>query len=144
MVNKVGDYSRGWPEGSLFNSYYTEVKSATPFPRLFHFILDPYLIVLSAKQGSIKYHSLSLWYDLTWDWTQSLGPLENTLLIRLMAQYSTQNIAFLNWKYMQIISIQYEYLKLYNCEQKIIIIIHKDRCLKRYNCWKEMTDFGIK
>ena len=23
--NKVGDSSRGWPEGSLFNSYYTEV-----------------------------------------------------------------------------------------------------------------------
>ena len=24
-VSKVGDHSRGWPEGSLFNSYYTEV-----------------------------------------------------------------------------------------------------------------------
>ena len=23
--SKVGDLSRGWPEGSLFNSYYTEV-----------------------------------------------------------------------------------------------------------------------
>ena len=22
------------------------------------------------KQGGIKYHFLSLWYDLTWDWTQ--------------------------------------------------------------------------
>ena len=23
--SKVGDHSRGWPEGSLFNSYYTKV-----------------------------------------------------------------------------------------------------------------------
>ena len=26
--------------------------------------------MLSAKQDSIKYHFLSLWYDSTWDWTQ--------------------------------------------------------------------------
>ena len=25
LSSKVGDRSRGWPEGSLFNSYYTEV-----------------------------------------------------------------------------------------------------------------------
>ena len=24
-LSKVGDHSRGWPKGSLFNSYYTEV-----------------------------------------------------------------------------------------------------------------------
>ena len=24
-VSKIGDLSQGWPEGSLFNSYYTEV-----------------------------------------------------------------------------------------------------------------------
>ena len=40
------------------------------FPGLLYFTLDPYLIMLSAKQGSIKYHFLSLWYDSTWDWTQ--------------------------------------------------------------------------
>ena len=39
----------------------------TPFPGLLHFTLDPHLIVLSAKQGSIKYHFKSLCYDLTWD-----------------------------------------------------------------------------
>ena len=27
----------------------------------------PYLIMLSAKQGGINYHFLSLWYDPTWD-----------------------------------------------------------------------------
>ena len=28
-----------------------------------------YLIMLSVKQGGIKYYFLSLWYDSTWDWT---------------------------------------------------------------------------
>ena len=40
------------------------------FPGLLYFTLDPYLIVLSAKQGGIKYHFLSLWYDSTWYCTQ--------------------------------------------------------------------------
>ena len=31
--------------------------------------LDPCLIILSVKQGGIKYHFLSLWYDSTWDCT---------------------------------------------------------------------------
>ena len=26
--------------------------------------------MLSVKQGGVKYHFLSLWYDSTWDWTQ--------------------------------------------------------------------------
>ena len=40
------------------------------FPGLLHFTLDLYFIMLSVKQGGIKYHFLSLWYDSTWDWTQ--------------------------------------------------------------------------
>ena len=36
-----------------------------PFPGLLHFILDPYLIMLSVKQWGIKYHFLNLWYDST-------------------------------------------------------------------------------
>ena len=40
------------------------------FPGLLYFTLDPYLMMLSVKQGGIKYHFLSLWYDSTWDWTQ--------------------------------------------------------------------------
>ena len=35
-------------------------ESDTPFLGLLHFTLDPYLITLSAKQGCIKYHFLSL------------------------------------------------------------------------------------
>ena len=38
------------------------------FPGLLYFTLDPYLIMLSVKQGVIKYHFLSLWYDSTWDY----------------------------------------------------------------------------
>ena len=45
------------------------------FSGLFHFTLDPYLIMLNVKQGRIKYHFLSLWYD-------SSGPLANTLTNR--------------------------------------------------------------
>ena len=68
VKSKVGDHSRGWPEGSLFDSLLHQCvgKGATPFPGLLHFTLDPYLIMLSVKQGGIKYHFLSLWYDSTW------------------------------------------------------------------------------
>ena len=45
------------------------------FPGLLHFTLDPYLIMLSIKQDSIKYHFLSLWYGSTWDWT----PISRTI-----------------------------------------------------------------
>ena len=32
------------------------VGSVTPFPKLLHFTLDPYLLMLSVKQSGIKYH----------------------------------------------------------------------------------------
>ena len=31
-------------------------EGATPFPGLLHFTLEPYLIMLSVKQGGIKFH----------------------------------------------------------------------------------------
>ena len=40
------------------------------FPWIAPLYLDPYLIMLSVKQGRIKYHFLSLWYDSTWDRAQ--------------------------------------------------------------------------
>ena len=54
-------------------------EGATPFPGLLHFTLDPYLIMLSVKQGSIKYHFLkslvALWVvcsPMVWEtWVQS-------------------------------------------------------------------------
>ena len=45
-------------------------EGATSFPGLLHFTLDTYVILLSVKQGGVKYHFKSLWYDATWDWTQ--------------------------------------------------------------------------
>ena len=72
VVKQLVDHSGGWPEGSLFDSLLHQGvgEGATPFPGLLHFTLNPYLIMLSVKQGGIKYHFLSLWYDSTWDWTQ--------------------------------------------------------------------------
>ena len=42
-------------------------EGATPFPGLLQFTLIH--IMLSVKQGGIKYHFLSLWYDSARDWT---------------------------------------------------------------------------
>ena len=39
------------------------------FPRLLHLTLDAYLLMLSIRQGGIKYHFLSLWYESTLVWT---------------------------------------------------------------------------
>ena len=47
------------------------------FPWIALFYLDPYLIEMSVKQGGIKYHFLSLWYDSTWDWTQVSRVIKN-------------------------------------------------------------------
>ena len=43
------------------------------FLRLLHFTLDQYLIRVSGKQVSIKYHFLSLRYDSIWSWTPVSG-----------------------------------------------------------------------
>ena len=67
------------------------------FPRLLHFTLDPYLIMLRVKQGGIKYHFLSLWYDLTWDWTQ---------VSQAIGEYSNRYITACK----QMIIIEYELL----------------------------------
>ena len=44
--------------------------------------LDPYLKMMSLKQGGIKYHFLSLWYGSTWGWTPSRGSVANALTNR--------------------------------------------------------------
>ena len=70
-ISKVADLSQKWPEGSFsIATMPRRRKGATSFPGLLHFTLDPYLIMLTVKQGEIKYHFLSLWYDSTWDWNQ--------------------------------------------------------------------------
>ena len=44
-------------------------EGATSLPELIHFIFDPDRIMHSLKQGGIKYHFFTIWYDSTWDWT---------------------------------------------------------------------------
>ena len=38
------------------------------FPLIAPLTLDLYLIILGFKQGGLKYHFFSLWYDSAWDW----------------------------------------------------------------------------
>ena len=38
-------------------------RRCNPFPWIAPLTLDPYFIMLSVKQGGIKYYFLSLWYD---------------------------------------------------------------------------------
>ena len=98
--SKVGDRSRGLPQRSLFNSYYNRGigEGATLFPGLLHFTLEMHPIMLSVKQGGIKYHFLSLWYDSTWDWTlvsRAIGKHSTTIL--------TKNV-FFSWPYHTVLS----------------------------------------
>ena len=62
LVSKVGDCGQGWPEGTLFQEPLHRVveEGATIFPGFFPFTLDPYLIMLTVKQGSVMYYFLSL------------------------------------------------------------------------------------
>ena len=50
-TKKVGQCSRGQPEGSLFIATTPRCREGAT-----HFTLDTYLILLSVKQGGIKYH----------------------------------------------------------------------------------------
>ena len=49
------------PVAVMFNYFIISIPWIAP--------LYLYLIILSVKQVSIKYHFLSLWCDSTWDWT---------------------------------------------------------------------------
>ena len=57
-------------EGDQKASFSIGIGEGTTFPGLLHFTLDTYLLLLSVKQGYIKYHFKSFWYDAIWDWTQ--------------------------------------------------------------------------
>ena len=65
-IYKLADSSRGLPKGPLFKSYYTKVLERALLLSLYcSTSLDPYLIMLSVKQGGIKYHFLEslVWLD---------------------------------------------------------------------------------
>ena len=80
--SKLADRSRGWFEGYLFNSYYTEVYGRTLLLSLGGpLTLDPYLIMLSAKQAGIKYRFLSFGITRPGIESRSPVPLASTLTI---------------------------------------------------------------
>ena len=58
--------------------------------------------MLSVKQGGIKYHFLSLWYDSTWDWTQVSRAviiiIIVNIIILLLARFLLQfQLEAINW-----------------------------------------------
>ena len=59
-------------------------EGATPFPELLYFTLDTNLIMLSFKQGSIKYHFQVFGLARLWIEPRSLGLLANTQTTRAM------------------------------------------------------------
>ena len=63
-VKKLATLGEGGPK-ALFSVATTPRRrgEATPFSGLLNFTFGPYLIMLSVKQGGIKYHFLSFWYD---------------------------------------------------------------------------------
>ena len=54
----VGDDNRERSDSSRF-LHRSVGEGASPFPRLLHFTLDLYLIMLSVKQGGIKYYFIT-------------------------------------------------------------------------------------
>ena len=74
LESKVGHCSRGRPDGSLLNSYYTEVLGRALFHSLdwstLSLICTLKCWVLS-KTGS----STIFWYDFIWDWTPVSGAI---------------------------------------------------------------------
>ena len=78
----------------------------TPFSGFLHFTLDPYLIMLSVKQGGIKYHFWVFGMTRLRIEPRSPGPLVNTLLIR-------PKLILIPWKYFMAIS--YKLIQMFKC-----------------------------
>ena len=53
--------------------------------------------MLSVKQGSIKYHFLSLWYDSTRDWTPVSQTIGEHKLIFFTKLCNFHNLSFDEW-----------------------------------------------
>ena len=84
IVSKFGDLSPGWPEGSLFSSYYTEMYGRVLLLSLDSFTLPlPYNAKWYARQHQLTFF---LVFGMTRPEPRSPGPLVNTQLIRPMAQ----------------------------------------------------------
>ena len=92
-VSNVGDLSGGWTERSLLELLQRGVvESATLFTGLLHFTLDPYPMMLSVKQGGIKYYFLVFAMTRPGIEPQSPEQLANTtwhLLVRIISRWIT-------------------------------------------------------
>ena len=65
--HKLADHSWGQPEGSLLIGTISRCRGGcNSFPWITLLTLDPYLIILSVKQGGIRYHFFKsfVWLDL--------------------------------------------------------------------------------
>ena len=92
------------------------------FPGLLHFTLDAHLIMLSVKQGCIKYHFWVFCMTRPRAEPRSPGPLANTLVIRPIAllrmkqSFATEHLYeifnHLNSVKMEIILIEYDSLSV--------------------------------
>ena len=103
-LSKVGDRSQRPPFKSLL--HWGVREETTLSPGLLHFTLDTYLIMLSVKQGGIKYHFLSYWYDLTWVEPRSPGTIAKTLPTWRMSHFTGTSL----WDYL--VSYLWHSLKL--------------------------------
>ena len=76
--------------------------------------LDPNFIILSVKQGGIKYHFLSLWYNSTWDWSLvswTTGEHSCTILCFMeICRWKFQKIGIDMSKCPNIYTISYKYI----------------------------------
>ena len=68
--------------------------------------------MLSVKQGGIKYHILSLWYDSTKNWTS---------VYQVIGEYSTNSNFGQLYIYIYILVWRLQYLKPYHGEKIIVI-----------------------
>ena len=70
------------------------------FPWIAPLTLGSYLIMLSVKQGGIKYHFFSLWYDSTWDRTpvfQTIGEHSITYANGYIGHLSTHQYIYISY-----------------------------------------------
>ena len=89
-------------------------EGATSFPVLLHFTLDPYPIVLSVKQGRIKYHFLNFGMTRPGIERRFPEPLANTLLISSMVQFKHIKVLLFLVDHYKIKTDAINYLLLYS------------------------------
>ena len=79
---------------ALFSSATTPrcTRGYYSFPLITPLTLDLNLIMVSFKQGGIKYHSFSLWYDSSWDWT----PVSRTIGKR-SKYHANEPVIYIYW-----------------------------------------------